>query len=89
MAAAAWHGMQQPEPERATAEHGGHREDHRQVVAAAGCDSFQAADGVATVKVELSGKPDCSTSTSRPSWLRQWAGIEASLLNTNENDAAD
>ena len=27
------------------------------VVAAAGCDSFQAADGVATVKVELSDKP--------------------------------
>ena len=49
--------MQQPEPGRATAEHGGHREDHRQVVAAAGCDSFQAADGVATVKVELSDKP--------------------------------
>ena len=80
--------MQQPEPGRATAEHGGHREDHRQVVAAAGCDSFQAADGVATVKVELSDKP-LIVARRRRSWLRQWAGIEASLLNTNENDAAD
>ncbi|RCV09375.1 hypothetical protein SETIT_2G022500v2 [Setaria italica] len=52
-ASEARHGVQQPEPGRPT-EHGGCDEDHRQVGAAAGHASFQAADGVATGRVGLS-----------------------------------